>query len=251
MLHRTAGWAADADAATEPELTPRERQVAELVAQGLTNEQIAQHLVITPGTAANHVRHILTKLGLHSRVQLATRIVTSPSAGRDDEVLALLARLQNVGATDLPGALQHATDVLAAVFAADKVDALLYDPSAERLVARGTSRTPLGERQHALGLDRLPLAQGGRAAWVFHERRSFRDGHVERDAFELIGVRRDLGVRSTLAVPLEIGARHRGVLLVSARAPEHFSDQQLRLLQFVAYWVGLVAQRHAEDQASG
>jgi DNA-binding CsgD family transcriptional regulator len=238
------GQESGTEARIEGELTPREREVASLVAQGLSNNQIARRLVLTSGTVANHIRNILGKLGGRSRVQIATRMVRSLSTRRTDDVLALLARLQEVGATDMHGALQHATDMLAAVFAADKVDAFLYDPSKGMLVALGTSRTPLGQRERELGLDRLLLSQGGRAAWVFQERRPFRDGHVQQDSFELIGIRRDLGVRSTLAVPFEISGQHRGVLLVSSLEPEHFSDQQLQLLQFVAYWVGLVARRH-------
>lgn len=57
------------------ELTKRERQVAELIAQGLTNKQIAAKLVISQRTAQGHVEHILTKLGFTSRVQIAAWIV--------------------------------------------------------------------------------------------------------------------------------------------------------------------------------
>jgi predicted ATPase/DNA-binding CsgD family transcriptional regulator/tetratricopeptide (TPR) repeat protein len=56
-------------------LTPREREVAELVAQGLTNRQIAASLVFTEATAAKHVEHVLDKLGLASRVEIATWVV--------------------------------------------------------------------------------------------------------------------------------------------------------------------------------
>jgi DNA-binding CsgD family transcriptional regulator len=52
-------------------LTPREREVAVLVAQGLTNREIAEALVITEGTAGIHVTHILDKLGFRSRSQVA------------------------------------------------------------------------------------------------------------------------------------------------------------------------------------
>jgi non-specific serine/threonine protein kinase len=55
-----------------PGLTQREQEVAVLVAQGMTNRQIAEALVITEGTAANHVKHILARLVLDSRVQIAT-----------------------------------------------------------------------------------------------------------------------------------------------------------------------------------
>jgi DNA-binding NarL/FixJ family response regulator len=55
-------------------LSPREWQVAELVARGYTNQQIADALVLTRGTVANHVAHVLGKLGLSNRTQVAARI---------------------------------------------------------------------------------------------------------------------------------------------------------------------------------
>jgi non-specific serine/threonine protein kinase len=56
---------------TSTRLTKRERQVAELVAEGLTNKAIAARLVISPRTAQGHVEHLLTKLGFTSRAQIA------------------------------------------------------------------------------------------------------------------------------------------------------------------------------------
>lgn len=59
-------------AETSPQLlTKRERQVADLVAEGLTNRAIATRLVISQRTAQGHVEHILTKLGFTSRTQIA------------------------------------------------------------------------------------------------------------------------------------------------------------------------------------
>jgi DNA-binding CsgD family transcriptional regulator len=57
-------------------LTPREREVAALVAQGLTNRQIAARLCLSERTAQNHVQHILTKLGLSNRSQIAVWITS-------------------------------------------------------------------------------------------------------------------------------------------------------------------------------
>ncbi|MFC7449194.1 ATP-binding protein [Rhodococcus daqingensis] len=56
-------------------LTRRERQVADLVAQGLTNKAIADQLVISPRTAQGHVEHVLAKLGFTSRTQIAAWFV--------------------------------------------------------------------------------------------------------------------------------------------------------------------------------
>ena len=53
-------------------LTRREREIAEYVAQGLTNQEIADRLVISRRTADSHVHHILTKLGFTNRTQVAT-----------------------------------------------------------------------------------------------------------------------------------------------------------------------------------
>ena len=59
------------DAAAAQALTRREREVAELVAQGLTNREIASRLFLSERTAQNHVQHILDKLDLPNRSQVA------------------------------------------------------------------------------------------------------------------------------------------------------------------------------------
>jgi DNA-binding NarL/FixJ family response regulator len=53
-------------------LTPREHEIVTLIAQGLTNQQIADELVISPATVARHVANILPKLGFTSRTQVAS-----------------------------------------------------------------------------------------------------------------------------------------------------------------------------------
>jgi len=52
-------------------LTPREREVAELLSAGLTNREIADRLMVAPRTVDTHVGHILAKLGFTSRAQIA------------------------------------------------------------------------------------------------------------------------------------------------------------------------------------
>jgi predicted ATPase/DNA-binding CsgD family transcriptional regulator len=52
-------------------LTGRERQIADLITEGLSNKEIAGSLVISQRTAESHVEHILTKLGFTSRAQVA------------------------------------------------------------------------------------------------------------------------------------------------------------------------------------
>ncbi|MGW5382187.1 protein kinase domain-containing protein [Nocardia sp. NPDC003963] len=76
-LGESAGAASGAAADPAPKLTKRERQVADLVARGLSNKQIATKLVISQRTAQGHVENILTKLGYTSRAQIAAWVVES------------------------------------------------------------------------------------------------------------------------------------------------------------------------------
>ena len=54
-------------------LTPRELEVLELMKLGRTNRQIAENLVISLGTAKNHVEHSITKLGVPDRTQAVVK----------------------------------------------------------------------------------------------------------------------------------------------------------------------------------
>jgi two-component system nitrate/nitrite response regulator NarL len=53
----------------ETSLSPREREILILLAEGKTQLQIAATLVISPKTVATHIQHLLSKLGVHSRAQ--------------------------------------------------------------------------------------------------------------------------------------------------------------------------------------
>ncbi len=64
--HREAEWLA--------ELSPRERQIAELVARGLANKEIGALLGITVGTVKDHVHRILEKAGLPNRAAIAAGV---------------------------------------------------------------------------------------------------------------------------------------------------------------------------------
>jgi DNA-binding CsgD family transcriptional regulator/tetratricopeptide (TPR) repeat protein len=59
-------------------LTPREQEVAILVAKHLSNRQIASDLTLSEHTVATHVRNVLKKLGLHSRTQIAAHFTEQP-----------------------------------------------------------------------------------------------------------------------------------------------------------------------------
>jgi LuxR family transcriptional regulator, maltose regulon positive regulatory protein len=67
---RKAGLLTDAS----PVLTSRENEVADLLIQGLTNQEIAERLFISPATAKVHLRHIYEKLGVRNRAGAITKL---------------------------------------------------------------------------------------------------------------------------------------------------------------------------------
>ncbi|GAA1952884.1 helix-turn-helix transcriptional regulator [Microbacterium deminutum] len=65
---------AETDSLCNGSLTPQERAVARLVCAGLTNREVAAELVISVKTVGYHLEHAYTKLGVHSRTQLAVAL---------------------------------------------------------------------------------------------------------------------------------------------------------------------------------
>ena len=63
------------DAASEAGLTPREVEVLRLLAEGLSDREIAESLFLSPRTVGWHVNHLLTKLDVPSRTAAATAAV--------------------------------------------------------------------------------------------------------------------------------------------------------------------------------
>jgi DNA-binding NarL/FixJ family response regulator len=63
----------EATLANPANLTPRQAEVLALLAEGLTNAQLAERLFVSPRTAEHHVEAILTKLGVSSRREAAQR----------------------------------------------------------------------------------------------------------------------------------------------------------------------------------
>jgi DNA-binding NarL/FixJ family response regulator len=61
----------DSHSPSDNELTPREREVLELITLGLSNRDIADKLVVEVGTVKNHVHNILRKLGATNRYEVA------------------------------------------------------------------------------------------------------------------------------------------------------------------------------------
>src|SRR6476660_2271503 len=93
-----------------------------------------------------------------------------------DRVQDTLERLLEIPDADLTTALTRAADVMALAFAADKVDAFVYDAARDSLVALGTSNQPLSQRQRRHGLDVLPVSNGGRVVHVYKTNATFVTG---------------------------------------------------------------------------
>ena len=164
-------------------------------------------------------------------------------SGRHEQLLTTLEGLLSIQATETRSALNQASNLVAAALSADKVDIFLNDPSVDTLVALGVSDTPMGRQQVALGLNRLPVSNGGRAVEVFQRGKPFRSSHVDQDPEELRGVKQGLRVRSTLAVPLDVDGVRRGVLQANSAEPERFPEEDLAFLGAVARWIGLILHR--------
>jgi len=231
-------------------LTPRQREIAALIAQGLSNAVIAEQLVVTDGTVANHVAGILQRLDVESRTQIATWAFEEGLHGGQDRLLTTLERLLEVQPASMDAVMDHVATLVAEALDADKVDAFLHDQETATLAAIGTSETPLGRKQQATGLDRQQLANGGRMAQVFLTGEAHFDGDVQNDADELIGIRRELGVRSQIAVALEVVGVRRGVLAAQSTQPDFFAQRDLLFLRAVSRWVGNMVHRLELDQRS-
>ena len=107
--------------------------------------------------------------------------------GLPQRQLTLLEALLRLPAGDLRSTLSHVADLIAGATGADKIDAFLYDPARDSLVAVGTSTQPLSALQRQHGLDVLPLANGGRTVSVYRGGQTFVSGELEKDDQELKG----------------------------------------------------------------
>lgn len=165
-----------------------------------------------------------------------------PTLANDARLFESLKQLLALDATTLAGTLKSASTVVADVLGAEKVDAFIFEPANQTLAA-GVSDTPLARLQQSLGLDRLPLANGGRTVEVFNTGVAYHCGDVGADLGELPGIREALGIRSGIAVPLVIAGQRRGVLHVTSTRRDAFDVRDLEFLRAVTHWIGVAAHR--------
>jgi transcriptional regulator with XRE-family HTH domain len=168
------------------------------------------------------------------------------AASNPDTAAALfytLGRLLAIEGTGVHHVLNQASDELVQVMAADKLDVFLADPARDCLVALGTSQTPMGRRQHELGLNHLSLTDGGTTVDAFNDEETV----VVRDAREvdgeLRGIIEGLGVRSMVHVPFWIEGQCRGVVSAASDQPNKFSEDEVLFLEAIARWIALLVHR--------
>ncbi len=80
IVDRLGGWSPGTDTRDDrlDVLTPREREVLQLLTEGLDGAAIAERLFLSQATVRNHVQHILAKLGVHSRVEAVAFALRRP-----------------------------------------------------------------------------------------------------------------------------------------------------------------------------
>ncbi len=165
------------------------------------------------------------------------------TCSEDVQLLETLEELMQYPGLELRGALQAAATRVAMALRCDKIDAFLLDEESQTLCAMGTSDTAMGHLQHSLGLDKLPLANGGSTVRVFETGTSYLEDHADQNPDQLRGLVEDLGIRAMLEVPLEVNGVRRGVLAAASAKPEFFQPRDLKFMTIVARWVGMIAHR--------
>jgi two-component system OmpR family sensor kinase len=163
--------------------------------------------------------------------------------GPSSILLQTLQRLMAIPGGQLANALSEACNVVSEALQSEKVDAFLYDESRDCLVAVGTSSTPLSSLQKRLGLDVLQISNGGRVVYVYQTGEPFLTGRLLDDPEELRGIKTGLKIQSKIGIPLEIGGRLRGVIMIASLKPDFFDRSDVEFAQFVTRWIAVVAHR--------
>ena len=158
-------------------------------------------------------------------------------------LLELLEALLRLPAADLKTTLEHVSNLVAGATGADKIDAFIYDPARDSLVAVGTSTQPLSALQRQYGLDVLQISNGGRVVHVYKTGETFLTGRLDLDEHELPGVKQALRIKSKLGVPLDIAGKRRGMIMLASLKPDFFTPEDARFVESIAHWAGIVAHR--------
>lgn len=169
--------------------------------------------------------------------------MSAETTSRQEQLLTMLEHLLELSVSAIDSMLHQVVQQCTEVLAADKMDIFFLDSTNETLVAPNISDTPMGKRQQAIGMDRLPLANGGRTVEVFLTGTPYFNNHVDEDTEELTGIKVGLGVKSQIAAVFKVQTRHHGVVLAASGASDFFSSHDVRFLEAFAHWFGILVGR--------
>src|SRR5215813_14118957 len=113
----------------------------------------------------------------------------SSSTAASARLFTTLQRLLELSVTNRDEALYKMAQLIALALEVTEVVVFLYDAANRSLTAQGTSMTPVGDKGKAVGLDGLPLEDGGRIAEVYRTGQSYSNGLVHHDSHELTEMR--------------------------------------------------------------
>jgi DNA-binding CsgD family transcriptional regulator len=227
-------------------LTAREREVARLVIRGFTNAAIARELVLTPGTVANHLQHILRKLDLPSRVHLATWGVQQQQREQPERVLSLLEALQQVVGVDLTAYLASAARLTGQELRADWCDVYVHKPGAQWLVPVCAAYAPSGSSAGQRRPHRLSLFNNGRVVNALQTGQPLCEGHLECAVGGAHAAEMGPAIRSLVAAPMTFSDGSQAVLAAVSAEVEYFDTLDRRLLAVAARWVALAGSYYCQ-----
>jgi two-component system, OmpR family, sensor kinase len=166
-----------------------------------------------------------------------------PNENGAARLLATLEGLLAIDEMEMGPALTQVSDILVSAFGADKVDLFLCNDQHDTLVTVGISNTPMSARQAALGLNRLPIAGGGREVETYLTRKPYLTGYLDLDTGALPGFRYDLGALSMILVWMDVNGRRCGLIQIASAIQERFTQEHVRFAETMSHWIGSVAHR--------
>jgi DNA-binding CsgD family transcriptional regulator len=127
-----------------------------------------------------------------------------------------------------------ASAIVVEAIGADALDTLLYDAPSESLIAVRAPRSQMARLERTIGVDRLPLRDGGLAVRVFQDGSSFRTGHRDTEPDERLDIAIALESRSGVLSRIQVGNEVFGVLDAHALSSNRFTAADQDILEAAA-----------------
>ncbi len=151
-----------------------------------------------------------------------------------DRYAALCALAQVDPTAPLQTVFDAASALIVEAVGAAALDIFLYDASSESLIAVRAPRSPMARLERTIGVDRLPLPDGGLAVRVFQDGRSVRTGQRDTEPDERQDIAVALESRSGVLSRMQVGTQAVGVLDAHAVSPNRFTAADQEFLEAAA-----------------